>query len=381
MSPLSGRLAFEDRLPDDPDGRPRRMPAAAGFRWPLPDARLYERSRRLDLSRAWKLPRSAKPRGKAHAKALLVIAPGLHPADGLGRILVARKVPFHFVPLDALFAGALSIRLERGRDEEATRVSLGGGVSFGMDEIGSVLWAGLGAIDPLLRARDYARHATFYLNWRSALDLLVDLTATRRTFPGAPGKMLLPAQDKLADFALAQKLGFSVPPTLVSNDPRAILAFAEEHGPIVAKRMSGACSTAVKQPLTEMQLRSPRIKSVPTLFQKLVDKRFDYRVVVVGERVFACRIHSQEDASAVADWRLTPFHRIRFEPCTLPGGLQGRLVSFARAREFRFATFDLIEARTGAIQFLEMNRPGSLFFNTVLAAQPIYEAIVEDAMA
>ena len=47
-----------------------------------------------------------------------------------------------------------------------------------------------------------------------------------------------------------------------------------------------------------------RLVNAPCVFQRYVEKAYDVRAVVIGERIFACRIDSQASRKAEVDWRV-----------------------------------------------------------------------------
>ena len=89
---------------------------------------------------------------------------------------------------------------------------------------------------------------------------------------------------------LIVEAGFSVPQTLISNDPAAVLEFRAGHGRIVYKSMSGVRS--IVKVMTDLDAeRLERIRWCPVQFQEYVEG-VDVRVHTVGDEVFAARVTS-----------------------------------------------------------------------------------------
>src|SRR5207249_2847770 len=63
----------------------------------------------------------------------------------------------------------------------------------------------------------------------------------------------------------------------------------------------------------------------PSIFQSYVPKRVELRVVVVGRRLFACAIHSQQSARSRDDWRRYDFDNTPYEPYDLPAEVGSKI--------------------------------------------------------
>jgi RimK-like ATP-grasp domain len=108
---------------------------------------------------------------------------------------------------------------------------------------------------------------------------------------------------------IIEEMGFSVPQTLVTTDETAVREFAAIHGEIIYKSVSGVRSI-VRRLSSDRAERLHFVRWCPTQFQEYV-KGADYRVHVVGDNVFACRITSSGDdyryASGAAATEIHPY--------------------------------------------------------------------------
>lgn len=111
--------------------------------------------------------------------------------------------------------------------------------------------------------------------------------------------------------ALIQKVGFEIPKTLVTTDPKAAKEFYETHIDVIYKSVSSQRSVVAR--LTKDREKDlERISWCPTQFQEWI-KGNDYRVHVVGEECFACEIVSSAD-----DYRFTKNQPVELRPYDLP---------------------------------------------------------------
>ena len=93
----------------------------------------------------------------------------------------------------------------------------------------------------------------------------------------------------------------------------------------------------------------------PTMFQPYVDKAFELRCVVMGDKIFAAKLDSQASEDSRIDWRGgDPEHEI-FE---LPKSVQVSLRRLMDSFDLNFASLDMIVTPDGEFVFLELNPNG-----------------------
>lgn len=185
---------------------------------------------------------------------------------------------------------------------------------------------------------------------------------------------------KPAQLVAALRCGFQVPRTLASNDPSEILAFVRAApGPVVFKTFCSLAPTAI---VTEELLAEPELlRWTPGIYQHYVEKLYEVRVTVVGDRVFAVRIDSQATARGKVDWReaqRTPGGRpsdLTFETVVLPEFIEECCQRLMRSLGLVFGTIDLILTPARKHVFLEVNPSGQFLFVETEAGAPILDAL------
>lgn len=164
--------------------------------------------------------------------------------------------------------------------------------------------------------------------------------------------------------------GFHVPETLITTDVQAVRNFRQEHGEIIYKSVSAVRSVVSRLvDLRENDLQS--IESCPTQFQQYVPGD-DFRVHVVGEEVFACRIRSSAD-----DYRYASGSgkSLSFEDCRLPAEIEMCCKTLSASLGLYVSGIDLRCTPEGKWYCFEVNpSPGYTFFQNA-ADQPIDAAI------
>jgi glutathione synthase/RimK-type ligase-like ATP-grasp enzyme len=198
------------------------------------------------------------------------------------------------------------------------------------------------------------------------------------------------ARNKPLQLALATRQGLSVPETRITDDPEEIRALHRRWGgQMVAKLVGGqiVAPTVDEQYVVyttlveEDDLRSDAaLAACPAIYQRRVEKAFDLRVTVVGERLFACRIDSQENEQGAVDWRGAGAGALPIRPCGLDSDIAGKCLALMRHLGLDFAGLDLIVTPEGETVFLEVNAAGQWLWVQEATGMPIASAIVDQLL-
>ncbi|MDH4099947.1 MAG: RimK domain-containing protein ATP-grasp [Nitrospirota bacterium] len=169
---------------------------------------------------------------------------------------------------------------------------------------------------------------------------------------------------------LIRQAGFDTPETLVTTDPAAVLEFREVHKEIVYKSVSGTRSIVSR--LNDKNLdRLDDIAWCPTQFQQYVAGT-DYRVHVVGDNVFACKVVSDADDYRYGEkWGM----ETSFRPCWIPDEQAKRCVKLARDAGLTIAGVDLRQTPDGRWYCFEINPSPGFTYYQAETGQPIDEAV------
>lgn len=167
------------------------------------------------------------------------------------------------------------------------------------------------------------------------------------------------ADYKPAQLALAQRLGLSVPPTLITNDPAEAREFiAANPGDVLFKTLrwtpyvrDGVPVTGWAAPVTADEI-DDSVRVTPHLFQARVDKAADIRVLVVGRHIFAVRIDS-----TLLDWR-QDYSALTYTVEHLPDQVAAALRTYLELQGLVSGSFDLALDRAGTYWWLELNPNG-----------------------
>jgi hypothetical protein len=165
-------------------------------------------------------------------------------------------------------------------------------------------------------------------------------------------------------------LGFELPETLITTDAAEAEAFWAANGDTVYKSISGTRS--IVQPLLEAhRSRLPDVATCPTQFQRRVDGT-DYRVHVVGDELFTCRI-----CSKATDYRYPGAHDVEIHPCTLPTNVAASCLRAARLLDLHVAGIDLRRTVEDAWYCFEVNPSPAFTYFEHASGLPIGAAICD----
>lgn len=172
--------------------------------------------------------------------------------------------------------------------------------------------------------------------------------------------------------SLIRAAGFAVPPTLVTTDPEAVVAFWELHGSVVYKSVSGVRSIVTR--LTPDRRASlTDVTNCPTQFQAHIPGR-DYRVHVLRDLVFASEVISPAD-----DYRYggSTGQQLSIRARELSAPMESRCVELTESLGLTFAGIDLRMTPHGEWYCFEVNpSPGFTFYEDA-TGQLIGEAVAD----
>ena len=204
-------------------------------------------------------------------------------------------------------------------------------------------------------------------------------------FPGT-AYALRKAEGKIEQLWRAERRGFLIPPTLITNRPEEALAFYNEHQGEVISKVGESLGFEHSYPgLSRYTERVRRrdlrflhgVRHCPVLFQALVAKRLELRVTVVGERVFTAAIHSQESRQTQLDWRKYDTRNTPHQVHELPPPVERNCVALVKELGLTYGAIDLILRPDGEYVFLEINPNGQYLWIETLTGLPISDAIAD----
>jgi glutathione synthase/RimK-type ligase-like ATP-grasp enzyme len=189
------------------------------------------------------------------------------------------------------------------------------------------------------------------------------------------------AERKVRQLALAPLYNLPIPPTIVSNNPSELLAFAKRHGRIICKPISQGLVATRSQwfAVRTWEVMPDNLAEVascgfPTLLQKLVPKGLDIRLTIIGDRAFPVAIETLPDADI--DWRSCP-NDLVYRPCTLPEMVIDNCKKLLASLGLVYGAFDFVKSPEGELFFLEVNPAGEWAWLELELDLPLRDAFID----
>lgn len=179
---------------------------------------------------------------------------------------------------------------------------------------------------------------------------------------------------------LAKSVGFRVPETCITNNPKDAERMIGEYGRIIYKTLSGYTFNRCEMVFTtlisagELAEREANIRKAPCIFQRFIEKSYEFRVTVVGGSIFTARLNSQKLPETSLDWRRDQLADM-YEVDDLPQEVVRKISAFQKAAGLSFAVYDLAVDKEGKVWFLECNPAGQWLWIEELLGIPISIAL------
>jgi ATP-grasp ribosomal peptide maturase len=232
------------------------------------------------------------------------------------------------------------------------------------------------------REIDLAEIRSIYCRRPTAFRLPADMTDEEREFATTEAQagfigvlMSLPchwinhpvaeraASYKPYQLMLAHSSGLTTPGSIITNNPAAARQFiSRQTGPVIYKGIGrdfaedpAHIASPIVRPVTADDI-DESVRLTAHLFQQLIPKGHDIRLVVVGSRMFAVQIHAH-GASATLDWR-TDYDALTYRPAEIPDDIRTSVARLMNRLNLVFGVLDLVVASDGTWHFLEINANG-----------------------
>ncbi len=147
-----------------------------------------------------------------------------------------------------------------------------------------------------------------------------------------------------------ERFGLEIPRTLITTEPELVEQFSRECGAIIYKSIS-AIRSVVAQWIPNDSHRIEDVVWCPTQFQEMI-RGVDYRVHIVGEEVYACRIRCSAD-----DYRYAGQngYEVELEACDVPTNIAQSCIDVSRHMGLHLSGVDLRLREDGRWYCFEVN--------------------------
>lgn len=196
------------------------------------------------------------------------------------------------------------------------------------------------------------------------------------------------ANSKIEQLKVAKDIGFLIPNTLISSNKADILEFIQKENDVIAKAVKHGfyeyddkVYLAFTQKIDKDFINKiDYYKDIPMIFQKQISKKCDIRVNVIGEKVFATALLSQEWEFSKIDWRVWDVcekFELKHNPISLPLEIEQKCIALNRFFNLNFSAIDMVLDTQGNYIFLELNPNGQWAWIEEKAGYPIRDTIID----
>lgn len=195
--------------------------------------------------------------------------------------------------------------------------------------------------------------------------------------------------NKSVQLVLAKACGMHVPETLLTNSPDAVRSYFRQTASrtickaffphIWQKPTHNSAAVTETFELTEEMLPDDEVLTyAPAIYQQMVVKQFDVRMVLLGNAVYSYSLHNPTGA---IDWRQDVGQGlVRVEPIDTPREIEAGVLAFATRSQIAYGSFDFAVDNDGQWWFLEVNEGGQFLwldeFNPSLHVQEKFLAFL-----
>jgi glutathione synthase/RimK-type ligase-like ATP-grasp enzyme len=192
------------------------------------------------------------------------------------------------------------------------------------------------------------------------------------------------AEHKIYQLKIAKELDLNIPKTIISNDPKKVEEFYYncDDGMIIKPLFIGFIDdekpkTIYTSEVTLEDLEEKNsIKYAPSIFQEKINKKFDIRVTIIGKKVFAAEIHTN-NKEKIIDWRKLEIDQLNHFEHELPKDLENKLISLVKKLGLEFGAIDLAVNEEGEYVFFEINPNGQWAWLEEVMEWPLSKEIVD----
>lgn len=200
----------------------------------------------------------------------------------------------------------------------------------------------------------------------------------------SPLRKAYKGENKYYQLERAREVGFDVPDMIVSNQKERLLDFAKIHEKIIFKLMSQEMYDLGDEGFKGLYANVISIDDIqsfnkceenPIVLQEYIEKQYEVRYTVVGDRHLVCKIDSQASNRAKEDWRRYDIPNTPHCIISPPSEIASKVKRFMRELGLDYGALDFIVTPDNEWIFLEINCMGQWLWIEHLTGLPIAEEI------
>lgn len=193
------------------------------------------------------------------------------------------------------------------------------------------------------------------------------------------------ASNKIIQLEEAKKIGLEIPDYLITNIPDKAFNFLKNRKNVLYKTLSvplidfgeeeGMINTSLITKENFFEQKNS-ITATPCLFQEYIEKKYELRLHVIGEKIIPIKIDSQKHEETMIDWRKKQDLEM-FSNHEIPKTIETKIKQLIKKFGLNFGIIDMIVTNKDKHIFLELNPNGNWLFIESKINTPISFLIAE----
>lgn len=193
-------------------------------------------------------------------------------------------------------------------------------------------------------------------------------------------------ENKYLQMSIAADCGFKQPDTIVSNEKDKLYSFINNHKRAIMKLMAQDIYTSEDGEFKGFYTNIISVDDFddfgvdgenPIVLQEYINKQYEVRYTIVGDKHMVCRIDSQQSEKAKEDWRRYDIPHTPHTSIIPPEDIKKKVTELMRKLELEYGAIDFIVTPNNEWYFLEINCFGQWLWIEQLTDLKISDAIVE----
>ncbi len=175
------------------------------------------------------------------------------------------------------------------------------------------------------------------------------------------------SENRLNQLLSAQRLGFSIPETLITNEmeaakkffkrfPKSTIVKVLHHHEIFLNQKSYRFLTNNIE--TSHLSKFNELTYAPVIFQKKIENDSEIRVTVINDKAFSCRISTIKEKRNFSDLHKIKEKELIFSEISLDKKIEKLCIKLNRKLGLLVSSIDFVQGKNGELLFLEINPIG-----------------------
>ncbi len=175
------------------------------------------------------------------------------------------------------------------------------------------------------------------------------------------------SENRLNQLLSAQRLGFSIPETLITNEmeaakkffkrfPKSTIVKVLHHHEIYLNQKSYRFLTNNIE--TSHLSKFNELTYAPVIFQKKIENDSEIRVTVINDKTFSCKISTIKEKRNFSDLHKIKEKELIFSEISLDKKIEKLCIKLNRKLGLLVSSIDFVQGKNGELLFLEINPIG-----------------------